>query len=157
MTKRRRLSATSRPGWRWKRHEDKTIQEIAIKHKVLLSQVGTWKQQTMGGLGAIFFNGVDKVRVDHESELYDLHAKIGQLTVERDFFWPEGSSDEPGGPQGDNRARLSMPFAVNRPIVGLLRSQGREPGLTLLPDPGPGQEGHDHRSGRISKATWSRI
>ena len=60
----------------------------------------------MGGLGAIFFNGVDKVRVDHESELYDLHAKIGQLTVERDFFWPEGSSDEPGGPQGDNRARL---------------------------------------------------
>ena len=28
----------------------------------------------------------DKVRVDHESELHDLHAKIGQLTVERDFL-----------------------------------------------------------------------
>ncbi len=31
-------------------------------------------------------NAVDKVRVDHESELHDPHAKIGQLTVERDFL-----------------------------------------------------------------------
>ena len=37
------------------------------------------------------------VRRDHEAEVRDLHAKIGELTVERDFFWPEGLSDEPGG------------------------------------------------------------
>ena len=48
--------------------------------------MSTWKRQAMDGLGAIFSNGVDKVRVDHESELHDLHAKIGQLTVERDFL-----------------------------------------------------------------------
>ena len=65
---------------------DKTIQEIAVKHKVHPNQVSTWKRQAMDGLGAIFSNGVDKVRVDHESELHDLHAKIGQLTVERDFL-----------------------------------------------------------------------
>ncbi len=40
----------------------------------------------MDGLGAVFFNGADKARVDHEEEIHDLHAKIGQLTVERDFL-----------------------------------------------------------------------
>ena len=65
---------------------DRTIQEIAAKHKVHPNQVSTWKRQAMDGLGAIFSNGVDKVRVDHESEIHGLHAKIGQLTVERDFL-----------------------------------------------------------------------
>ena len=39
----------------------------------------------MDGLGAVFSNGADKARVDHEDEVHDLHAKIGQLTVERDL------------------------------------------------------------------------
>ena len=65
---------------------DKTIQEIATRHKVHPNQVSTWKRQAMDGLGAIFSNGVDKVRVDREAEIHDLHAKIGQLTVERDFL-----------------------------------------------------------------------
>ena len=46
--------------------------------------------------GGGWSNGVDKARVDHEDEVHDPHAKIGELTVERDF-WPKGSSDEPGG------------------------------------------------------------
>ncbi len=65
---------------------DQTIQEIAAKRKVHPNQVSTWKRQAMDGLGAIFSNGVDKARVDHESEIHGLHAKIGQLTVERDFL-----------------------------------------------------------------------
>ncbi len=65
---------------------DKTMQEIAARYKVHPNQVSTWKLQAMDGLGAIFSNGVDKVRVDHESEVHGLHAKIGQLTVERDFL-----------------------------------------------------------------------
>ncbi len=91
---------------------DRTIQEIAAKHKVHPNQVSAWKRQAMDGLGAVFSNGTDKARVDHEGEIHDLHAKIGQLTVERDpgsgpgqAFWPEGSSDEPGGTQGDDQAR----------------------------------------------------
>ncbi len=67
-------------------HGDKTIQEIAIRYKVHPNQVSTWKRQAMDGLGAIFSNGIDKVHVDHESEVHGLHAKIGQLTVERDFL-----------------------------------------------------------------------
>ncbi len=65
---------------------DRTIQEIASRHKVHPNQVSTWKRQAMDGLGAIFSNGADKARVDHESEIHGLHAKIGQLTVERDFL-----------------------------------------------------------------------
>ena len=65
---------------------DKTIQEIATRYKVHPNQVSTWKRQAMDGLGAVFSNGADKDRVDHAGEIHDLHAKIGQLTVERDFL-----------------------------------------------------------------------
>ena len=40
----------------------------------------------MDGLGAVFSDGADKSGSDHEAEVHDLHAKIGQLTVERDFL-----------------------------------------------------------------------
>jgi transposase-like protein len=65
---------------------DRTIQEIAARHKVHPNQVSTWKRQVMDGLGAMFSNGIDKARIDHEDEIHGLHAKIGQLTVERDFL-----------------------------------------------------------------------
>ncbi len=65
---------------------DKTIQELAAKHKVHPNQVSTWKRQAVDGLGEVFSNGVDRVRRDHESEIHGLHAKIGELTVERDFL-----------------------------------------------------------------------
>mgnify|MGYP000716449765 CR=1 FL=1 len=57
---------------------DKTIQEIAGKHKVHPNQVSAWKRQAMDGLGAVFSNGPDKTRMDHDDEVHDLQAKIGQ-------------------------------------------------------------------------------
>jgi len=77
---------------------DKTIQELASEHKVHPNQVSTWKRQAVAGLGEVFTNGVDRARRDHESEVRDLHAKIGELTVERDFLargfkrWAGGSA-----------------------------------------------------------------
>ena len=65
---------------------DKTIQEIAAKHKVHPNQVSAWKRQAMDGLGAVFSNGPDKARMDHDDEVRDLHAKIGELTVVNDFL-----------------------------------------------------------------------
>ncbi len=46
----------------------------------------TWKRQAMDGLGEVFSNGMDRAHRDHEIEVRDLHAKIGELTVERDFL-----------------------------------------------------------------------
>ena len=65
---------------------DKTIQEIASKHKVHPNQVSTWKRRAVDGLGEVFSNGADRAGRDHEAEVRELHAKIGELTVERDFL-----------------------------------------------------------------------
>ena len=65
---------------------DRAIQEISARHKVHPNQVSAWKRQAVDGLGSVFSNGADKARMDHDSEVHDLHAKIGQLTVERDFL-----------------------------------------------------------------------
>ncbi len=65
---------------------DKTIQETAAKHKVHPNQVSTWKRQAVDGLGAVFSTGTDRVRSDHEAEVKELHAKIGELTVVNDFL-----------------------------------------------------------------------
>ena len=65
---------------------DRTLQEIASKHQVHPHQAGTWKRQEIEGLGEVFLSGVEQRRRDHESELRALHAKIGELIVERDFL-----------------------------------------------------------------------
>ena len=65
---------------------DKTVQEIAARHKVHPNQLSAWKRQAIDGLSEVFSNGVDRARRDHETEVRDLHAKIGELTVERDFL-----------------------------------------------------------------------
>jgi len=65
---------------------DRTIQEVASRHQVHPNQVSTWKRQATDGLGEVFSNGVDRAARDHEEEVLDLHAKIGQLTVERDLL-----------------------------------------------------------------------
>ena len=87
MTKRRRFTASFKAGVALEAlRGDKTIQEIASRHKVHANQVSSWKRQALDGLDTVFSNGADKARVDHEDEVHDLHAKIGQLTVERDFL-----------------------------------------------------------------------
>ncbi len=65
---------------------DRMLQEIASKHQVHPNQVSAWKRQAIAGLGEVFSNGSERRRRDHESEVRELHAKIGELTVERDFF-----------------------------------------------------------------------
>ena len=65
---------------------DKTIQEIATRHKVHPNQVSAWKQRTVEGMKEVFSKGAERSRGAHETEIRDLHAKIGELTVERDFL-----------------------------------------------------------------------
>ena len=87
MTKRRRFSADFKARVALEAlRGDKTSQEIAARHKIHPNQVSTWKRQAVDGLGEVFSNGADRQQNDHEVEVHDLHAKIGQLTVERDFL-----------------------------------------------------------------------
>jgi len=87
MTKRRRFTADFKARVALEAlHGGKTIQEIGARHKVHPNQVSTWKRQAVDGLGAVFSNGADSAGRDHEAEVRDLHCKIGELTVERDFL-----------------------------------------------------------------------
>jgi transposase-like protein len=87
MTKRRRFTADFKARVALEAlRGDRTVQEIAGRHKVHPNQVSRWKRQAVDGLGEVFSNGVDGAVRDHEGEVHDLHAKIGQLTVERDFL-----------------------------------------------------------------------
>ena len=65
--------------------EDKPVSAIASRHGVHASQVSSWKRQAIEGMLETFSAGPDRRR-DHEEEIRDLHAKIGELTVERDFL-----------------------------------------------------------------------
>jgi transposase len=78
---------------------DKTIQEIAARSQVHPNQISAWKRQAVDGLGAVFSNGAEAARRDREAEIKDLHAKIGQLTVERDLYERDGIKVRFGAPE----------------------------------------------------------
>ena len=65
---------------------DRTLQEVASKHQVHPNRVGAWKRQAVEGLAELFSKGAERRVRDHESEVRELHAKIGELLVERDFL-----------------------------------------------------------------------
>ena len=64
---------------------DRTIQDQAAKYHVHPNQVSTWKRQAVEGLSGVF-SGAGKPQGPSESEIKDLHAKIGRLAVENDFL-----------------------------------------------------------------------
>jgi transposase len=62
--------------------------QLAAKHGVHQTMVGEWKKQAMEGLAGVFSGkseAQDTVK-SAEVEVEKLHAKIGQLLVERDFL-----------------------------------------------------------------------
>lgn len=66
--------------------EEKTITEIATRFSIHPNQVTDWKKQALEGLSDIFKGKTCRSDVAHEAQIKELHAKIGQLTVERDFL-----------------------------------------------------------------------
>ena len=72
--------------------DSKTVAEIAQKHDVHPNQVTEWRRQLIeraaGAFGALVAPETPPV------DLKDLHAKIGQLTLENDFL--EGALGKAG-------------------------------------------------------------
>jgi transposase len=66
--------------------EETTIAEIAARFNIHPNQVSDWKKQAIKELSDVFTGKTGRNDVVHESQIKDLHAKIGQLTVERDFL-----------------------------------------------------------------------
>jgi transposase-like protein len=65
--------------------EEKTLAELSQQYGVHVQQISAWKRQLLDQVSEIFENSVDRKR-DIEAEVKELHAKIGELTMERDFL-----------------------------------------------------------------------
>nr|WP_244392528.1 IS3 family transposase [Denitrovibrio acetiphilus] len=66
--------------------EELTLSELSAKYNVHPNQISKWKKEAIEGMATIFSNKSSKSEEISEAEIKDLHAKIGQLTVERDFL-----------------------------------------------------------------------
>ena len=65
---------------------ERTISELATKHQLHPNQITQWKRQAIENLAKAFDDRASDAQVSREVELTKLHAKIGQLVVERDFL-----------------------------------------------------------------------
>ena len=63
-----------------------TTAQLATKHGVHQTMISEWKRQAVEGLASVFSEKADAKEGLWEGELEKLHAKIGQLLVERDFL-----------------------------------------------------------------------
>lgn len=68
--------------------EKETLQELASRFKVSAVTISKWKAEFLSNSALAFSGDADaaKKEVEHEREVKDLRAKIGELTMERDFF-----------------------------------------------------------------------
>lgn len=65
---------------------EQTIQELASRYELHPNMITNWKRQAIENMAAIFSGTVERSNKDDDAQIKDLHAKIGQLTVERDFL-----------------------------------------------------------------------
>jgi len=64
---------------------DRTLAELAAQYSVHPNQIQEWKKRLVAGAEQVFGNG-SRTAKGSETVVKELHAKIGQLTMERDFL-----------------------------------------------------------------------
>jgi transposase-like protein len=65
---------------------ERTIAELAEQFDVHPNQVTTWKAQLEGSAADVFDTGGGAARAEPAVDVKALHAKIGELTLENDFW-----------------------------------------------------------------------
>ncbi len=63
-----------------------SLAALAAKHGVHQTMIATWRRQAIEGMAATFSGKSEATAAASEADLARLHAKIGQLVVERDFL-----------------------------------------------------------------------
>jgi len=65
---------------------EKTLAELSSEFGVHPTMISTWKQELIERASELFARGNKAPAVDDAKVIDDLHRKIGQLQVERDFL-----------------------------------------------------------------------
>ena len=76
-----------------------TMAQMVKKFDVQAAQITQWKKQLLTNAGTAFDKS-DRAAEDTEKTVKELHAKIGQLTMENDFL--ERGLERIHGPRGKN-------------------------------------------------------
>jgi len=66
--------------------EDLTTAELAKQYGVHPTMIGNWKKQAVANMASVFGGAAEKEPPISPKDVEKLHAKIGQLAVERDFL-----------------------------------------------------------------------
>jgi len=76
---------------------DKTMAQLAAQYDIHANQIQDWRKKLLESAVDVFGRGAQE-RSDTEETVKELHAKIGQLTMERDFL--EHGLERIHGPKG---------------------------------------------------------
>lgn len=65
---------------------ESTVHELAARFEIHPNMISQWKRQATERMADLFATKAERSDALNEADITELHAKIGQLTVEKDFL-----------------------------------------------------------------------